>query len=103
MTHSKIEIERRLGLEVTTFAFPFGDTGSCGMREFELAKNAGFNLAFTTRNRWIGGMGLDVRWQLPRLNISGSWDSLNSLLFRVNGWSMIQERKKSRLKNGAEV
>lgn len=103
MTHSKIEIERRSGLEITTFAFPFGDTASCGMREFELAKNAGFNLAFTTRNGWINGKVVDSRWQLPRLNISGSWDSLNGLLFRVNGWSMIQERKKSRLKNGGEV
>jgi peptidoglycan/xylan/chitin deacetylase (PgdA/CDA1 family) len=95
MAQSKKEIEARIGSPVKTFAYPFGGIDSCGEREFEMAKEVGFDLAFTTRNQWIDLSKPGSRWGLPRLNVSGTWDSLDEVTFRVNGWSVIQDGRKS--------
>ena len=91
MQMSKAKIEDYLKKQVKTFAYPFGDKDSCGSREFKLARDNGFKLSFTTRNKWLGPIRNDARWELPRLNISGSWDQLDQVLFRISGWSQCSE------------
>lgn len=91
MMLSKSKIEANLDKPVKTFAYPFGDMDSCDAREFSLAKECGFKLAFTTRNKWLGQIDPKVLWNLPRLNISGSWDRLDQVLFRTSGWSQVSE------------
>lgn len=92
MLQGKAIIERNLNTSVRTFAYPYGDENACASREFQLAKDSGFELAFTTRNNWLHGDFKRHAFQLPRLNVSGSWDSLDQLLFRLNGWSVISDR-----------
>lgn len=93
MAESKSILEQKLGHAVKTFAYPFGDIQACGKREFEIANQLAFDLAFTTRNDWIRPDNITDRWQLPRMNVSGTWDTLPSVLFRVNGWSILREKQ----------
>jgi peptidoglycan/xylan/chitin deacetylase (PgdA/CDA1 family) len=97
MKGSKTCLEKNIGRTITTLAYPFGDVSSCGVREFELAKEAGYDLAFTTRNKWISKSDLALKWSLPRINIAGGWDSLDQISFRVSGWSVIREEIGTRL------
>ncbi len=90
MILGKEMIERTLHTRVRTFAYPYGDENACAAREFQLARDSGFEVAFTTRNSWLPGDIKSHAFQLPRLNVSGSWDTLDQLLFRINGWSVIR-------------
>lgn len=99
MSISKSKIETYLNKSVTTFAYPFGDKDSCNEREFNLAKEAGFKLAFTTRNKWLSRIRPNEQWNLSRLNISGSWDRLDQVLFRTSGWSQVSEWLHENLAN----
>jgi len=49
MVGSRERLQTQLGVPVRHFAFPFGRSGDCGPREFELARKAGFASAATTR------------------------------------------------------
>ena len=68
-------IQRRLGLEVHHFSYPYGDRQSCGSREYALAAEAGFKTAVTTRK---GVLLRDHQAQftaLPRIPINGHWQN----------------------------
>jgi peptidoglycan/xylan/chitin deacetylase (PgdA/CDA1 family) len=91
MRLSKRKISERLRSEVISFAYPYGDSAACGSREFDLAREAGFQLSFTTKNAWLPHRIENHLQQLPRINVSGSWESLDKVLFRLNGWSQIRE------------
>lgn len=67
---SKIELEKKLGQPVEHFAYPFGKTSHSSLREFEFAKNLGFQTATTTS---IGNIFEEHGKQLeklPRININ---------------------------------
>ena len=49
---SKIEIERTVGRPVWAFAYPFGNPGTMGQREFRFAEQAGFSCAFLNVEHW---------------------------------------------------
>lgn len=42
-------VEEIAGIRPKSFAFPYGDSHAAGQREFEAARNAGFEIAVTTR------------------------------------------------------
>ena len=50
MVGSAERIEQELGTRPAHFAFPYGDPGSAGTRDFALASKAGFTTAVTTRS-----------------------------------------------------
>jgi peptidoglycan/xylan/chitin deacetylase (PgdA/CDA1 family) len=71
IAESKSEIEARLGRPVRHLAYPVGDPGSAGTREFRLASEAGFATAVTTRPGHLFAGYRDHLTALPRVSING--------------------------------
>ncbi|MCX6116295.1 MAG: hypothetical protein NT027_02040 [Proteobacteria bacterium] len=89
-------ILEELGVNCQTFAYPYGDANACGIREFKLIESMKFLGACTTNNDWISlSAGLDL-FAVPRMNVSGSWDSFEKVLFRLSGWSVIAQKRLNR-------
>jgi peptidoglycan/xylan/chitin deacetylase (PgdA/CDA1 family) len=77
---SKAELERRLGAEVISFAYPYGDLNAETKR---LAAEAGFTYAVATDS---GGMHLeDDRMQIFRINMFPH-ESASSLFKKTSSW-----------------
>lgn len=68
---SREEIEARLRRPVRHFAYPVGDPGSAGSREFRLAREAGYETAVTTRPGHVFDGHRDHLHALPRVSING--------------------------------
>ena len=68
---SKLRLEAELGRPVTHFAYPLGDPGSAGLREFALAKEAGFTSAVTTRPGHLFAPHAGHLHALPRVSLNG--------------------------------
>jgi peptidoglycan/xylan/chitin deacetylase (PgdA/CDA1 family)/glycosyltransferase involved in cell wall biosynthesis len=80
MTQSKAELERRLGINVLSFAYPYGDLSP---ETKALAQQAGFTYAVATDS---GGMHLeDDRMQIFRINMFPH-DSASSLFKKTASW-----------------
>jgi peptidoglycan/xylan/chitin deacetylase (PgdA/CDA1 family)/glycosyltransferase involved in cell wall biosynthesis len=80
LAHSKAELERRLGINVLSFAYPYGDLSAETKR---LAAEAGFTYAVATDS---GGMHLeDDRMQIFRINIFPH-ESASSLFKKTSSW-----------------
>jgi peptidoglycan/xylan/chitin deacetylase (PgdA/CDA1 family) len=89
MADSKAALERRLGIEVSSFAYPVGDPTSAGQREFELAQELGFATAVTTRPGMLFREHARRLTSLPRVSINGRWqraDALQALLSGAPFW-----------------
>jgi peptidoglycan/xylan/chitin deacetylase (PgdA/CDA1 family) len=82
---SKAIIEREIGLAVRHFAYPVGDPGSAGPREFAMAREAGFCSAVTTRPGMIFREHAGHPMALPRLSINGNHQSIAALDILLSG------------------
>jgi peptidoglycan/xylan/chitin deacetylase (PgdA/CDA1 family) len=85
------ELETRLGVRMRHIAYPYGSTGDCGEREFQLARDMGFLTGCTTSRGNLHARHRHALWSLPRhtismvrhsanvrylrLSLSGVWDS----------------------------
>jgi peptidoglycan/xylan/chitin deacetylase (PgdA/CDA1 family) len=87
---SRERLSNRLGFEVRHFAFPYGRSGDCGPRDFEIARRSGYASAATTRK------GLVRRNQnpfsLPRNTINGAHRSLALMETHLTGLSGLAAR-----------
>ena len=68
---SKARLEAELAQPIRYFAYPVGDPGSAGPREFALAREAGFVSAVTTRPGHLVPAHLDHLHALPRVSLNG--------------------------------
>jgi peptidoglycan/xylan/chitin deacetylase (PgdA/CDA1 family) len=61
-------LEQRTGQPVWAIAYPFGDPGSVGRREFELTQEAGYECGFVN----VGGVldPVSARFALPRVHVT---------------------------------
>ncbi len=82
---SKAIIEREIGREVKHLAYPVGDPGSAGAREFVLARQAAFESAVTTRPGMIFPEHAGYMTTLPRLSVNGHHQSLATLDILLSG------------------
>jgi peptidoglycan/xylan/chitin deacetylase (PgdA/CDA1 family) len=79
-------LESALGRKVWALAYPFGNPGSLGLREIELAKAAGYAAAFVNVG---GGFGADLPpFALPRVHVTadmtlGEFDAHVSGFYRT--------------------
>lgn len=73
LAESKAILEARLGRKTPHLAYPVGDPTSAGVREFELAREAGFETAVTTRPGMIFPEHAAHLTALPRLSVNGRW------------------------------
>ncbi|MGI9479247.1 MAG: polysaccharide deacetylase family protein [Hyphomicrobiaceae bacterium] len=78
-------VEHELGRDCRHFAYPYGDAGSAGPREFDIARALGVHTAVTTRK---GLIARDVRGQLtglPRLSLNGDFQDARYLRVLLSG------------------
>ena len=85
MTESRARLERELGQRIRHFAYPYGDVGSAGPREFALAQETGFATAATTRPGMIFPEHADHLFALPRLSANGLWQDLAAFDVLLSG------------------
>lgn len=64
-------VETLTGRRPTSFAYPYGDARSATKRIADLAVQAGFTLAVTTRAATIDASALDQPMLLPRISLNG--------------------------------
>lgn len=92
LSASKKELEDHLGIPIRHVAYPYGSPGTCGEREYRLAREAGFTAGYTTARGNLHPRHRDALWCLPRhtlsmvkhsanvryvrLSLSGLWDAL---------------------------
>jgi peptidoglycan/xylan/chitin deacetylase (PgdA/CDA1 family) len=76
MKWSRQVIENSLGKPCEHFAYPVGDPTSAGPREFDLAREAGFKTAVTTRPGVLFPEHRDYLTALPRVSLNGNFQAL---------------------------
>lgn len=79
------KIERRLGIPPRHFAFPVGDPTSAGQRDFEIAAEAGFATAVTTRPGVLFADHRDHLAALPRISLNGDFQRFRYLDVLLSG------------------
>jgi peptidoglycan/xylan/chitin deacetylase (PgdA/CDA1 family) len=85
MAESKGLIERKLGRAVRHLSYPVGDAASATVREFRLAREAGFATAVTTRPGHLFPAHADHLHALPRVSVNGLFQSEAALRSLLSG------------------
>ena len=85
MIESRAAIEARLGIKVAHLAYPVGDPGSAGPREFKAAAELGFASAVTTRPGMLFNEHAAHVTALPRLSVNGNWQDRAALEVLLSG------------------
>lgn len=85
ISESKVWLEEVLGVAVRHFAYPVGDPGSAGPREFALAREAGFASAVTTRPGHLFAEHAEHLHALPRVSLNGLHQSEAALKALLSG------------------
>jgi len=70
MAAAREELETKLGVRVCHIAYPYGSPGTCGEREFRLAREMGFTTGCTTKRGNLHARHLHSLWALPRHTLS---------------------------------
>ena len=89
IAESKSLLERRLGRPVRHLAYPFGDPSAVGVREFRLARQAGYATAMISRPGHVFPEHLAHLHALPRVSMNGLFQdrkALRALLSGVPFW-----------------
>jgi peptidoglycan/xylan/chitin deacetylase (PgdA/CDA1 family) len=88
---SKEAVEAGMGRPVRHFAYPHGDAGSAGPREFRLGREAGYETAVTTRPGHIYASRSADRLALPRVSINGLHQTENALRALLSGAAFLPQ------------
>ena len=78
-------VEYELGDHCRHFAYPYGDRGSAGPREFDMARRAGLKTAVTTQKGLIGSDVRDCLTALPRLSLNGEFQDERHIQVLLSG------------------
>jgi peptidoglycan/xylan/chitin deacetylase (PgdA/CDA1 family) len=92
---SRERLSKRLDIDVRHFAFPFGRSGDCGPRDFEIARQSGFASAATTRKGLVRQN--QNPFSLPRNTINGAHRSLALMESHLTGLSGFAARMIGRV------
>jgi peptidoglycan/xylan/chitin deacetylase (PgdA/CDA1 family) len=83
-------LQKRLGVPVNHLSYPYGTKSECSVREFELARDLGFQTGTTTRRGSVFPMHKNHLTALPRINIPGADSSslrfVRKCLFGESPW-----------------
>lgn len=82
---SRARLEQDLGLRIAHFAYPVGDPGSAGPREFRLARDAGFATAVTTRPGQLFAEHAAHLHALPRVSLNGHHQTIQAVRTLLSG------------------
>jgi len=70
MSQSREALQALLGKAIWAMAYPFGDPGSAGVREFEMAERAGYKCAFLNFGGGFCANPNSSRFAIPRLHVT---------------------------------
>jgi peptidoglycan/xylan/chitin deacetylase (PgdA/CDA1 family) len=96
INESKRIIESHIGKPVKHFSYPFGSQKEAGIREFQMAKDAGFLTACTTRLGNIFIQHREYTTALPRISIN-SLTTMNVLKMQTSGLLPLLRNKFRRI------
>jgi peptidoglycan/xylan/chitin deacetylase (PgdA/CDA1 family) len=96
MSASREAIRRRLGVTPAHFAYPVGDSGSAGMREFTLAAELGFTSAVTTRPGVLFTAHAAHLLALPRISLNGLFQDVRRFETLMSGVPTLIKNKGRR-------
>jgi peptidoglycan/xylan/chitin deacetylase (PgdA/CDA1 family) len=82
---SRDMIARRLGRAVDFIAYPVGDPASAGDREAQLAQEAGFAGAVTTRPGHLHAIHATQRYLWPRVSLNGLYQTSDAVRVLASG------------------
>ena len=82
---SRERIEATLARPVLHLAYPYGDRGAAGPREFALAKATGFKTAVTTRPGMLFPESADHLTALQRVSLNGNYQDARILPVLTSG------------------
>jgi peptidoglycan/xylan/chitin deacetylase (PgdA/CDA1 family) len=85
LAESRRVIELRLGRPAHHLAYPVGDPGSAGPREYAIAAALGFASAVTTRPGMLFPVHRERLTALPRVSLNGHWQSIECLDVLLSG------------------
>ena len=80
---SRERLRTKLGVAARHFAFPYGRSGDCGARDFDIARQAGYASAATTR-KGVVRAGQDA-FSLPRNTLNGATRNLTMIELHLTG------------------
>jgi peptidoglycan/xylan/chitin deacetylase (PgdA/CDA1 family) len=82
---SRANIEAKLDRPAMHFAYPYGDKGAAGTRDFAIARKLGFRTAVTTRPGMLYAENADHMTALPRLSLNGNFQDERLLKVLTSG------------------
>lgn len=85
MLAGSARLEDELGTRPTHFAYPYGDEGSAGTREFDLASEQRFASAVTTRKGLLFDEHGNHLRALPRLSLNGDFQDVDLVEVLLGG------------------
>ncbi|PWK67501.1 polysaccharide deacetylase family protein [Aminobacter sp. AP02] len=97
MYRSRDMIEAELGRSPVHFAYPYGYAAAVGLRETDLAREAGFVSAVTTRHGVLRPEHADSLHALPRLSVNGRHQELAVMRAMLSGATTLAANRGRRL------
>jgi peptidoglycan/xylan/chitin deacetylase (PgdA/CDA1 family) len=91
---------RQIGREVNHFAYPVGDPGSAGLREFQMAAEAGYASAVTTRPGHVFPEHAAHLHALPRVSLNGHFQTESAVRALISGVPFLLWNRGRRLNVG---
>jgi peptidoglycan/xylan/chitin deacetylase (PgdA/CDA1 family) len=85
MVTSKQRLETEIGQEIRHIAYPVGDPTSAGLREFALARQAGFISGVTTRPGHVFHAHAEHVHALPRVSLNGHFQTRGAVRAMLSG------------------
>jgi peptidoglycan/xylan/chitin deacetylase (PgdA/CDA1 family) len=85
MADSIARVAKELGKPCRHFSYPYGDEGSAGKREFEIARELGIETAVTTRKGLLRTSNATAMTALPRLSLNGEYQDLRYVKVLLSG------------------
>ena len=82
---SVLRVAKELGKPCRHFSYPYGDEGSAGDREFEIARGLGIETAVTTRKGLIRKTHASAMTALPRLSLNGDYQHARYVKVLLSG------------------
>jgi peptidoglycan/xylan/chitin deacetylase (PgdA/CDA1 family) len=93
ITQNRMELSNLLGRDIECFAYPFGGAQACGVREYEMVKQAGYKLAVTTRAGAVFEEHGAQCHTIPRFAVSGLYEHNAVLdLYLSGAWRALRTR-----------
>lgn len=89
IVESRAALEEATGRPVRHLAYPVGDPGSAGAREFAIAREAGFATAVTTRPGHLFAAHAARLHALPRISVNGLHQRAGALRALLSGLPLL--------------